>query len=84
MDNSVSKYLTSREFAKYTGLPYRIVLELIKTGKLRGFRKGNKTFYVLVESFYDLATSTFDPLCEMTPEKRAETEERLSKIHKEG
>ncbi len=69
MNTSVPKYMTAREFVMYTGLPYPFVLKLIKTEKLRGFRSGNKTFYILTESYRDLATSSFDSLCESTPEE---------------
>lgn len=79
---STPKYMTARKFAEYTGLSYHIVLELIKAEKLRGFRRGNKTFYILVESYHDIATSSFDSFGESTLEEREETAEYF-KTHKE-
>lgn len=49
------KYMTARKFARYTGLPYRIVLEMVKSGELSGFKSGGKTNYILVESYKGLA-----------------------------
>jgi len=45
------------EFAKYVGLPYRVVCELINSGELEYFMPNNKTRYVLVESYRGLARS---------------------------
>ena len=53
---AVPKYMVSRKFAEYTGIPYRIVLEMIKTGELEGFKSG-RGFYILVESYKRLAHS---------------------------
>ena len=75
------KYMTARQFVTFSGLPYRIVLELIKSGKLKGFKSGKKTHYILVESYNDLATPEFENL-HLTDDD--DWERRISGIKKEG
>ena len=53
----VPKFMSAPEFAKYVGLPYRVVCELINSGELEYFMRNNKTRYVLVESYRGLARS---------------------------
>lgn len=52
---SEPKYMTARQFAQYTGLPYRMVLEMVRSGELSGFKAGSRTNYILVESYKGLA-----------------------------
>ena len=54
---TVPKFMPAPEFAKYVGLPYRVVCELINSGELEYFMPNNKTRYVLVESYRGLARS---------------------------
>ena len=49
------KYMTPPKFAEYTGLPLRIVRQMIKTGELTGFKINQRTVYILVESYKELA-----------------------------
>ena len=84
MGDAIPKFMTCRQFAKFSGLPYTIVLELIKTGKLQGFRSGHKTYYILVESYRDIATPTFEAQVEVSPEERAKSYNRISKLKQEG
>lgn len=51
---NLPRYMTARKFSPFSGLPYRLVLELLKSGDLEGFKSGT-TYYVLVESYKGLA-----------------------------
>lgn len=53
---TVPKYMTPRNFSEYTGLPLRLVREMMKNGELTGFKHG-RTNYILVESYKALAHS---------------------------
>ena len=48
------KYMTPNKFAEYTGIPIRLVREMLKSGELTGFKSG-RTNYILVESYKALA-----------------------------
>lgn len=55
---TVPKFLSAPKFAEYVGLPYRVVLEMIKNGELEYCKPNGKTRYILVESYRGLAHST--------------------------
>lgn len=54
---SVPKYMTPPKFASYTGLPLRLVRQMMKSGELEGFTVNGKVNYILVESYRNIAHS---------------------------
>ena len=52
------KYLTPPSFSQFSGIPLRTVRDLMKSGKLRGFKSGKVT-YILAESYKELAFPEF-------------------------
>ena len=49
------KYMTPPKFAEYTGIPLRVVRQMMKSGDLTGFKINQRTVYILVESYKGLA-----------------------------
>ena len=52
------KYLTPPAFSQFSGIPLRTVRDLMKSGKLKGFKSGKVT-YILAESYKELAFPDF-------------------------
>ena len=57
LNTEVPKFMKARAFAKYTGLPERVVRDLMKSGDLVVFKQGRNNNFILVESYRDLASS---------------------------
>ncbi len=49
------KFMTPPKFAEYTGIPLRVVRQMIKNGELEGFKLNQRGCYILVESYKDVA-----------------------------
>lgn len=51
------KYMTPPKFAAYTGIPLRVVRQLMQSGELTGFKSNGRVNYILVESYKEIAHS---------------------------
>lgn len=51
----IPKYMTPPKFAEYTGIPLRVVRQMIKDGELTGFKLNQRGCYILTESYKELA-----------------------------
>jgi len=51
------KYMTPPKFAEYTGIPLRVVRQMVQRGELTGFKPNGRNSFILVESYKELAHS---------------------------